>query len=198
MKLASGKGRKAWVQSLLKTAHLETEVLAQMREMASEWDPDTTLGWLATLLVGLRAAAMIHQSHHWQTRGQTFYGDHLLFERLYNDTLPGVDALAERVVGIGGPTLVDPVRQAVQMARCISQCYSGRKEDEGSNGMVEISLQKEYRVLEGIRLTIKVLASKDSLTDGTENLLQDIADKHEEFVYLLKQRSNVTPYSYAR
>jgi hypothetical protein len=34
----------------------------------------------------------------------------------------------------------------------------------------------------------KLLESKGQLSSGTDNLLQGIADKHEEFVYLLKQR----------
>jgi hypothetical protein len=43
-----------------------------------------------------------------------------------------------------------------------------------------------------------MLRQANLLTDGTENLLQDVADKHEEFVYLLKQRAGASQYSYAR
>jgi hypothetical protein len=56
----------------------------------------------------------------------------------------------------------------------------------------------EAHVLGAIKVVLKVLGSAGILSDGTENLLQDIADKHEEFVYLLKQRNDVSPYSYGR
>jgi DNA-binding ferritin-like protein len=164
--------------------------------MASEYQG--ALGWLAALLTVLKSASWMHQTHHWQTRGQSYYGDHLLFDRLYNDSVPFLDQVAERTIGLGSPSLVDPVIQAKHLAWCISNCYEGTKADEGPNGMVQLSLQMEQSVLEAIKVVLKELSGAGVLSDGTENLLQGIADKHEEFVYLLKQRADATPYSYAR
>jgi DNA-binding ferritin-like protein len=31
----------------------------------------------------LRALSMLHHTHHWQTQGPHFMGDHLLYQRLY-------------------------------------------------------------------------------------------------------------------
>jgi hypothetical protein len=42
-----------------------------------------------------------------------------------------------------------------------------------------------------------MLEQKGQLSNGTDNLLQGVADKHEEFVYLLKQRC-LTKVSYDR
>lgn len=183
------------VRALVKKADMDT--FPTLKGMAAEVTPEP-YGYLSALLSYLKAAAMIHQAAHWQTRGVAFFGDHLLFERLYNDSLPGIDALAERAVGLGERKLVDPWIQAKHLERCIANCYAGRKIDEGPEGLVEISQHIEYHVLEGIRLTRQVLEEAGLLTDGTDNLLQGIADKHEEFTYLLKQRSQVAPYSYAR
>jgi hypothetical protein len=44
---------------------------------------------LPEALAALRALAMVHQTHHWLTSGPAFYADHLLFERLYADTMLG-------------------------------------------------------------------------------------------------------------
>lgn len=184
------KEQRAVVRGLVKTAQVESEVHASLKAMAADYEG--LYGWMSALLTSLRAAAVIHQTHHWQTRGQSFYGDHLLFERLYNDTVPAIDSVAERLVGLGGVALVDPVTQTRHLARCIAQCYEG-----SSGNLVQVSLHKEYKVLEAIKIVLGVLKNAGLLTDGTENLLQDIADKHEEFVYLLKQR-DATSYSYGR
>lgn len=192
MKLAAAQ--KAQVQGWVKQAHGDTEGIVAL--MVQDYGGD--LGYMSALLVYLRAAAMIHQTHHWQTRGPSFYGDHLLFERLYNDTIPGVDSVGERTVGLGSPALVEPVRQAKHLAWCIAKCYENTKTDEGPNGMVAISLHVETHVLATIKIVLRVLGQAGVLSDGTENLLQDIADKHEEFVYLLKQRNDAASYSYGR
>ena len=186
--------QKAQVQGWVKQAHGDTEQSVHL--LAKDYGGD--LGYMSVLLTCLRAAAMVHQTHHWQTRGPSFYGDHQLFERLYNETLPGIDSVAERTVGLGSPSLVDPVIQAKHLAWCIAKCYQGTKVEEGPNGMVAVSLHVEYHVLAAIKTVLGVLGQAGILSDGTENLLQDIADKHEEFVYLLKQRNDVAPYSYGR
>ena len=41
----------------------------------------------ALYVASLKAMALIHQQSHWTTRGQSFYGDHLLFEKLYDSAL---------------------------------------------------------------------------------------------------------------
>lgn len=56
----------------------------------------------ALYIASLKALALIHQHSHWTAKGVTFYGDHLLFERLYNDTLELLDEAAEKFVGLLG------------------------------------------------------------------------------------------------
>jgi DNA-binding ferritin-like protein len=144
---------------------------------------------LAALLAFLRAANVLHQTHHWQTRGPQFYGDHLLFERVYNDTLAMIDKLAERTVGAGSPALVNPVIQSTHQLLIIKELYNGAPIEASPDQCALISLKAvlKFLVLQG--LVYKVLEGKGLLTHGTDNLLQDIADKHEEFVYLLQQRT---------
>lgn len=193
MKLATDQ--KVQVQGWVKQAQMESDVEPYLRSMAEDYK--SPLGWMSALLTCLRSAAMIHQTHHWQTRGLAFYGDHQLFMRLYEDSQVFIDSMAEKTVGLGNPSLVDPVIQTKHLAYCVSKCYEGAK-TEGPNGMVRISLQKEYYVLAAVKVVLHELAQAGILSDGTENLLQGIADKHEEFVYLLKQRVDGASYSYAR
>lgn len=194
MKLAAQQ--KAQVQGWVKQAQMKSEVEPYLRSMAESYHGGP-LGWMSALLTCLRSASLIHQTHHWQTRGLAFYGDHQLFMRLYEDSQAFIDSVAEKTVGLGNPSLVDPVIQAKHLAYCVSKCYEDAKAEEGPNGMVQISLQKEYYILEAVKVVLHELGEAGILSDGTENLLQGIADKHEEFVYLLKQRLDAS-YSYAR
>lgn len=149
------------------------------------------MGELSALLAVLRAAAMMHQTHHWQTLGSNFYGDHLLFERLYNESVGFIDQIAERAVGLAGGSLVSVTQQALLVQGIITS-WSKSESSDLSAQLVSSSLEVETDVIRCVHAVITSLDSKGMLTDGTSNLLEGVADKHEEFLYLLKQRSTAT------
>jgi hypothetical protein len=66
--------------------------------------------------------------------------------------------------------------------------------------MVTVSLAVEQCVVACLKDARGSLESKGQLTDGTDNLLQGVSDKHEEFLYLLQQRQGgrTASYSYRR
>jgi len=64
--------------------------------------------------------------------------------------------------------------------------------------MVQSSLTGEMLCLEHIEKFLNNLKETDRLTSGLSNLLEGMADKHETFVYLLRQRSQEPGYSYNR
>lgn len=136
---------------------------------------------LATLLAALRALYLLHQAHHWQSRGPSFYGDHLLFQRLYEAVLPEMDSVAERAVGSGHAGLV----AAADVTRA-TQILLDRWQARGASpdAMVKASLSAEG---EALALLDEILGAV-KFSQGTQNLLQGIADKHEEHVYLLQRR----------
>lgn len=121
---------------------------------------------LAQLLATARAVAFVHQAAHWQTRGGHFYGDHLLFERLYNESQDFIDELAERTVGSGALPLVGTHPQISAIRHAID-----RQVPQGANTpqqLVQISFEAERALVE-------------------------LSDLHEQFIYLLQQRLSVTP-----
>jgi DNA-binding ferritin-like protein len=145
---------------------------------------------LAALLSFMRAINLAHQTHHWQASGPSFYADHQLFERLYNDTLKMIDQLAERSVGVGTPVLVNAVIQSTHVLLILKELYNGAPLVASPDENVLISLKGALRFLVLLQIVSKLMKAKGTMTDGIENLLQSFADKHEEFVYLLKQRSS--------
>ncbi len=146
------------------------------------------LAELGALVAILRAAALVHQSHHWQTRGDTFYGDHLLYERMYNESLDFIDRVAERAVGSGHRLLVHPVIQANQVGPLVKFFCGDLKTDPSPDDYAAVSFMTEVYVLSFLGMAHAALEGQQILTHGTDNLLQDASDKHESFVYLLRQR----------
>jgi hypothetical protein len=156
------------------------------------------------LLAFLRAAAFVHQTHHWQTRGQTYYGDHLLFERLYGESVALIDDIAERAVGSVpnmGHLLVQPLLQAGHLARLVWMFHPQEEHETqmGPDSYAATSLAVERHLLDVIPILRGRMEAAGRLSLGTDNLLQGVSDKHESFIYLLQQRTKVgSTYKYDR
>lgn len=151
---------------------------------------DTPMSMLAVLLAFLRAESMVHQAHHWQTRGGTYYGDHLLFDRLYNGIVEDIDKVAERMVGSAHPILAQPVFHAKHTSAVVQSFYADAPPNPSADELPLISLRAALRTLVVLKIVYAALEHAGLLSHGTDNLLQSVADKHEEHVYLLKQRSS--------
>jgi len=134
---------------------------------------------LFDLLAILRAAGVSHQHAHWTSKGCNFYGDHLLFERIYTPIADQVDGLAEKAVQKYGPKVVDPCAQLEQM-RHFMEMWEKEKDLVGRALLVEHGIQ--YCIS-----TARHKLGKD-LSIGLDNFLAQLADDHETPLYLLGQR----------
>lgn len=159
----------------------------------------TPISALAALVAFLRAESLIHQAHHWQARGGDYYGDHLLFDRIYEGVVEDIDKLAERMVGSSHPVLAHPVLHAKHTSAVVQMFYDGAPVSPNSDENVLLSLRAVLHTLVLLKFVYSSLEQKGQLSHGIDNLLQGIADKHEEHVYLLKQRAmQKTSSSYDR
>jgi DNA-binding ferritin-like protein len=140
---------------------------------------------LAVLLSAARALAQLHQAHHWQAGGISYYGDHLLFDRLYEGVDAEVDQIAERLVGLASPDMVEVSAVAAQVERLLREVYRSDSKD-----LVATSLAAEAAFLGILANVTTSLDEQGLLTYGTDDLLAGIADKHEEHTYLLTRRSS--------
>jgi len=167
-----------------------------LESLLLEMPEGTLASELGVLVAVLRAAALVHQSHHWQTYGTAQYGDHLLFERLYNESVGFIDQIAERAVGTGGDAAVCPKLQA-DMIPVLVRHWCRSPAPPTPLEMVGQSLEVERCVVDCLETARSRLEDRGALSSGTDNLLQGVADKHEEFVYLLQQRrGGPETYSY--
>lgn len=130
----------------------------------------------------LRALYLLHQNHHWLTSGPNFYGNHLLFERIYKTAQEDADLAAEKLIGLFGQDHLVIQSHADLIKECLEQ-YSDSKD------LVRNSLLAEKGFLEFSKEFYDELkgSTKEKLSMGLEDMLFAIGSNHETSVYLLKQ-----------
>lgn len=142
---------------------------------------------LSVLMVYLKFLATVHQTHHWTAMGDPFYGDHLLFERLYGAIGDEIDAVAEKSIGLGS---IDNVNISLQTSQLMSLVddYGVVQTIPQSTELSKRSLMAEMKFLAAANALVQSMSERGALTKGVDNLIAGIIDKHEGHVYLLKQR----------
>jgi len=135
----------------------------------------------ALYIASLKVLALVHQHSHWLTKGDTFYGDHLLFERLYNSTLENLDLAAEKFIGLMGDACLDYDTQT----ELIHKVLLKYRNLEGSP--VEMSLSAEKDFLKLSQDAYQACEDEGKMTLGLDDTITAIASKREEAVYLLQQ-----------
>lgn len=140
---------------------------------------------LANLYVAtLRAIYLIHQHNHWTTKGSTFYGDHLLFEKLYTGAGEDADTAAEKMVGLFGEKGLDFEIQIEYMNKIVSK-YSSL---DGNPLKMSLTIEKDFLKLS--ESFYDAMESEKAMTLGLDDMIMSIASKHEEFCYHLQQTLN--------
>jgi DNA-binding ferritin-like protein len=136
---------------------------------------------LSVFLGCLRALGIMQHSHHWQTKGETSYGDHLLFERIYKHIEEDVDGLGEKIVGLGCVCQTNYFKQLKIIHNFLSKNTS-----KDSYQMVGYASTCMIIVLG--KVVMDSLKQKELLTPGLEQCVGNILDRLETDTYLLKQR----------
>lgn len=143
---------------------------------------------LSVVLVWIEYLSKLHQTHHWQAKGDSFYGDHQLFEKLYNETSLEVDRVAEHAVGLGSVANVDLNVRVAQVSELAAR-FGQTQTIPHSSELARRSLVAELAFLKIMVLAADSLDQRGALTRGLDNMLAGIEDVHERHCYLLKQRS---------
>ena len=154
--------------------------------MVAEWG-GIPYAQLSVVLVYLKYLSELHQNHHWTCMGDPFYGDHQLFSRLYDSAKASVDGVAEKSIGLGGTSNVNIMLLTSQLHKLVVGSGAPATIPQTSD-LARSSLAAEMTFLKVLDVCRTSLEECGLLTNGVDNMLQDIADKHEGHVYLLKQR----------
>lgn len=131
---------------------------------------------LSLYVAFIRALYLVHQENHWNTQS---YGDHLLFQRLYEETQELADDAAERVLGLCGELMLEGSESA------IAKRFAPK--EKSLRGFLESSLAIERAFQSIVKKTYESLDEKGSLTLGLDDLLMGQASDGETHIYLLQQ-----------
>src|SRR5258708_21680133 len=127
----------------------------------------------------IRSVALVHQTNHWLCNGDNFYGNHLMFDRIYKSAAEDSDLAAEKLIGVLGPEVLDLDMQATVIGRMLKQFSSGEP--------TEASLDIEKEFLNCSKKFYNALEEEGLMTLGVADTISEIASHREEAVYLLKQ-----------
>lgn len=176
----------AWTNKVLRSANAAKKFdnKEAMMEKLGDFSPAPVTPSADTdfsmLLGRFRALSFFYQQAHWAAKGVNFYGDHLLFERLYDDVSGVIDEIAEK--GIGATGSVDHVNVDTQVVVLYSFIREMEKADAGNINFYQCALNFEESL--AVWLTDAYNAESNV---GIQNMLQGFIDGGIQRLYLLRR-----------
>ena len=138
---------------------------------------DPQLAAYLDLWACLRAAHHLYWTRHWMAKGTPFYGDHLLFERLYEARVEEIDGLAELIAGLYGADKLDPVASWAAAGEKVASLAAA---------------PSPLAIVEAVLAAIEVATSASEegrYPASVANYVSNIGTAHLSDLYLLTQRT---------
>jgi len=136
---------------------------------------------LNPLLANTMVLRDLYKKHHWQVSGATFYQLHLLFDKHYNEQVELMDALAERIVALGGVPLA--AQHDVAEASSLARPPKGR---ESVPAQITRLLDAHEQILIQSRRAAR--EASENGDDGTNDLIvSDVIRTDEMHVFFLSE-----------
>lgn len=132
--------------------------------------------WFLALL---RAQYHNYQESHWTAVGGNYYGNHLLFQRLYEGVQEEVDSVAEKSLALF-PEVIDTGKLQKMMCYWLER-WRGISCPFHRGLMSEKDLQNVAKAL------YQSLEDAGMLSMGWDDMLMALANDHETNTYLLQQ-----------
>tara|TARA_Y100000034_G_C6903679_1_gene418729 strand:- start:2487 stop:3287 length:801 start_codon:yes stop_codon:yes gene_type:complete len=152
------------------------------RERFSEDAVGGSREFLLDVLAHLRAQHWDFWTTHWRVHGQSFYGDHLLFQRLYTGPLNDqIDQLGEKMTAFFGGDAVESMK-VLDRARELVGAWA-KTEDP-----YERAIASEQSLQAAIMRAVMWMREHHTITLGMDDYLMSLANQHETNLYLLQQR----------
>lgn len=146
-------------------------------------DPEPLLNFMACL----RLTIAYIQAAHWISKGKAFYGDHLLYERIYNELAEEIDEYAEKIIALAGEETVNPIKVLDVAVNRIPQ-YVEFEEGMDGERIAENALNAIEYVLNELEKLYDGIKSAGKMTMGMDDLLMEMHSKQQNHLYLIQQR----------
>jgi DNA-binding ferritin-like protein len=133
---------------------------------------------LEALLAILRAGYLTYRTGHWSVQGTAYYENHLLLQRIYEETEKQIDALGERIVGYFGRGAVSLPSQRPRLEYWLEQ-FGAERDPMVSSLLAAEAIQQQ------IKRAYEAFDPKPPL--GLDDLLMGFASEKDSHIYLLRQ-----------
>lgn len=137
----------------------------------------------ALYLATLKAMTLIHQQSHWLSKGNDFYGNHLLFQRIYESAQENLDGAAEKFIGLFDLDCENFALQNDLLSKIL------KRYEPLCNNPVEASLKLEKDFINLSDAAYKCFETEDKMSQGLDDFMMATASAREEAIYLLQQAS---------
>lgn len=166
------------------TGHREIQAFGQERKLPialAQAACKQSVENLNQLLADTMVLRDLYKKHHWQVSGPTFYPLHLLYDKHFAEQVELVDAIAERIMMLGGLSLA--MAPDVAETTIIPRPPKGR---ERAEVQIERLLAAHEMVLEEARSMARDAAKSGD--DGTNDLIvSDVIRTNEMQVWFLAE-----------
>jgi len=134
------------------------------------------------VIINLKVLTEFYAHAHNNVQGVSFFSDHGALGCFYDETFKSLDHVAERIIGTLGSESLD----LVEVAKASLQVLSKLKRSEAdADTLFKVSLLLEERLVESVEMF------KDSVSEGTLQLIGEIANKSESRQYKIKRRLSI-------
>jgi hypothetical protein len=144
---------------------------------------------VAGLLGALRAYQLWFHAAHNLTKGTGFAGDHVnLYGKIYVESAGSIDAAIEKAIGVFND---EGLGCPIEITQLALKVLKGWNSPTGLSGQ-DIAVSALEYSLEMVTLIDEIAKNLDALgelTYGFDDFLAGLASTHEDYVYLLRQRS---------
>ena len=172
----------AFKASLVKKAEEEPEVEETEESEEKEESESSDMGSakiLNTYVAFCRALYMIHQHGHWKCKCPSFYGNHLMFQRIYEDAADRADGMAEKLIGLFDVDALDLKEQSSLICNFVN-AYN-------TDDHIDNSLQAEKKFIEIAEKAYNAIKDNKDMSLGLDDMIMAHTSAAETSVYLLKQ-----------
>lgn len=168
--------------------YLERYPLRALSKVSKKNPRQADVSLYQIVLAYLRALQWVAWTTHWTVKGPSFYGDHLLLQRLYEGKKGGpnindeIDGLGERMVAYFGPQSVHPAK-INKLTQELIDPVSQAGDRITSLIHLEVGLQSAIR-----KAWSANQSSGEEMSLGLDDFLMGLANERDTAKYLLKQR----------
>ncbi len=132
-----------------------------------------------SLIPLLMAMKNYYQNLHWKSRGENFYSDHKMFQKIYESVEAPLDSWAEKLMVIYGDKSIDSIRSSESSVEWLKRWAAS-----------DNIAQPEIDMQSAVNEIFASMSKSGTLTMGANDFLMSLCNNRDKYLNWLKQRQS--------